>query len=206
MALKDNLKRLREQAGYAQAKDFSKIAGIPYSSYAPYERGSWPNENNLIKIAAALHVSIDELLGYDPTQTDKTEKIIAFFRRIGYSVNHVIYHIFTEEEKRPGYEIIAKNDYPFLIRSNEDLISLYNKIIFDPFSNEILDKQRYSTALEILLSYDKEHRDHDREKVEQAAGKDALYLDGSMIVKKLFPKEPQPIESPLVKQIKNKLK
>ena len=49
MALKDNLKRLREQAGYTQAKSFSKVAGIPYSSYAPYERGAWPNEKNLIK-------------------------------------------------------------------------------------------------------------------------------------------------------------
>lgn len=47
MALKDNLKRLREQAGYTQAKSFSKVAGIPYSSYAPYERGAWPNEKNL---------------------------------------------------------------------------------------------------------------------------------------------------------------
>lgn len=48
MAFKDNLKRLRENAGYKQAKDFAKAAGIPYSSYATYERGSWPNEANLI--------------------------------------------------------------------------------------------------------------------------------------------------------------
>lgn len=54
MALKDNLKRLREQAGYTQAKSFSKVAGIPYSSYAPYERGAWPNEKNLTQTSQVL--------------------------------------------------------------------------------------------------------------------------------------------------------
>lgn len=80
MALKDNLKRLREQAGYTQAKSFSKVAGIPYSSYAPYERGAWPNEKNLIKIAKTLHVSIDELLGYSPSQSDELEKWLLFVK------------------------------------------------------------------------------------------------------------------------------
>ena len=64
MALKDNLKRLREQAGYSNGKEFADVLDIAYPRYMTYERGSWPNEEILIRIAAALHVSIDNLLGY----------------------------------------------------------------------------------------------------------------------------------------------
>lgn len=64
MALKDNLKRLREQAGYSNGKEFADVLDIAYPRYMTYERGSWPNEEILIRIAAALHVSIDDLLGY----------------------------------------------------------------------------------------------------------------------------------------------
>lgn len=64
MALKDNLKRLREQAGYSNGKEFADVLDIAYPRYMTYERGSWPNEEILIRIAAALHVSVDDLLGY----------------------------------------------------------------------------------------------------------------------------------------------
>lgn len=73
MSFQDRLKKYREVAGYKQAKDFAKAADIKYSTYATYENGSWPNEKNLIKIAAALHVSIDELLGYAEGATDWIE-------------------------------------------------------------------------------------------------------------------------------------
>ncbi|WP_298762670.1 helix-turn-helix transcriptional regulator [uncultured Megasphaera sp.] len=83
MALKDNLKLLRENAGYEQAKEFAKAAGIPYSSYAVYERGSWPNEANLTKIASTLHVSIDKLLGYNATPIDEWEKCQTRLKQMG---------------------------------------------------------------------------------------------------------------------------
>ena len=83
MALKDNLKRLRENAGYKQAKEFAKAAGIPYSSYAVYERGSWPNEANLTKIASTLHVSMDELLGYSVSQEDEWKKCVMHLKAMG---------------------------------------------------------------------------------------------------------------------------
>lgn len=71
MALKENLIKLRERAGYKQAKEFARAAGIPYSSYIVYEKGSWPNETNLLKIARALRVSIDTLLDYNPEHPDE---------------------------------------------------------------------------------------------------------------------------------------
>lgn len=57
----------RERAGFKQAKDFAKVAGLPYSSYSAYERRAWPNEENLTKIAAALGVSLDTLIGFHAT-------------------------------------------------------------------------------------------------------------------------------------------
>lgn len=72
MSLEDNLRTLRESAGYTNAKDFAQnILHIPYSSYLGYEmRGVWPSEENLIKIADALHVTTDELLGYRVNELD----------------------------------------------------------------------------------------------------------------------------------------
>ena len=74
MKFKDNLKKYREAAGYQQAKDFAAILGIGYTTYMGYEnRGAWPSQENLIKIAMALHVSIDELLGYEGKDADWIE-------------------------------------------------------------------------------------------------------------------------------------
>lgn len=83
IALTANLIRLREQAGYKQAKDFARAAGIPYSSYIVYEKGSWPNEKNLLKIARALHVSIDTLLGYEQKGPSELEIAIKYLKEGG---------------------------------------------------------------------------------------------------------------------------
>ncbi len=65
MSLMHNLRILRERAGYSNAKDFAKQIDVKYSSYLGYEtKGVWPNEETLVKIADALHVTTDELLGH----------------------------------------------------------------------------------------------------------------------------------------------
>ena len=119
MAFKDNLKHLRENAGYKQAKDFAKAAGIPYSSYATYERGSWPNEANLTRIALTLHASIDELLGYVPRNTeDNANRIINQYRAIGAIV--------SKNTIGKGFIVqIGPNRYR--IESEEDLAFIYDK-------------------------------------------------------------------------------
>lgn len=62
----ENLRFYRSNLGLT-GKDFAASVNIPYTKYIAYEnKGAWPNEENLVKIAAALHVSIDELLGYKP--------------------------------------------------------------------------------------------------------------------------------------------
>ena len=65
MSFQENLRMLRERAGYTSAKDFAEIVGISYPTYMGYEnRGREPKYETLCRIAATLHVSIDELLGY----------------------------------------------------------------------------------------------------------------------------------------------
>lgn len=66
MSFQTNLRRFREATGYT-AKDFAALIGIKYSTYVSYEAaGKEPKYDTLRKIAAALSVSIDELLGYEP--------------------------------------------------------------------------------------------------------------------------------------------
>lgn len=107
MSLQDNLKLLRMKLGYKQAKDFAKFAGIPYSSYSAYERGSWPNEENLIKLARALNVSIDTLIGYTPEKVDKFAKAVSLLKEVGYEV--------VEWQETPGIYIVYDTEDPIYL-------------------------------------------------------------------------------------------
>lgn len=186
MSLKDNLRKLREKAGYEQAKDFAKVAKIPYSSYAVYERGSWPNESNLIKIATALHVSIDELLGYDSSYPNKADGILDFFCKIGYSAERIQYQpIEHDKPEQPGFKISTKSGRPFIIESDKDLIKLYQKIIFDKQSNDLIDNQRYTTALECLVDYEKDKTDEKQKKLNSIYLHNMVGASNSLPVDKL---------------------
>lgn len=87
MNFKSNLKKYREIAGYTQAKDFAEKIGVPYQTYMGYEnRGREPKFDTLMKIAAALHVSIDELIGYTLNTPDDLRNAIDTFRQYGFTV------------------------------------------------------------------------------------------------------------------------
>ena len=65
MTFAENLRKCRERAGYT-AKEFAAKLRVKYSTYAAYEnQGSEPKYKTLCIIAAALHVTTDELLGYE---------------------------------------------------------------------------------------------------------------------------------------------
>ena len=82
----ENLRTFRERLG-VNAKEFAAAIGLPYTKYIAYEnKGVEPKYDTLIKIAAALHVSIDDLLGYQP---DKVEYWITLVRRAGLMVERV---------------------------------------------------------------------------------------------------------------------
>lgn len=71
MALKENLRKYRIEAGYHHIKNFAEnILHIKYPTYLSYEnKGSWPDEKNLIKICKALHITPNELLGFETPST-----------------------------------------------------------------------------------------------------------------------------------------
>lgn len=70
MSFQDNLKQYREKAGFS-AKDFAKKIGCAYTTYLTYEnQGREPRFELLTKIAKTLHVSIDDLLGYHPSELE----------------------------------------------------------------------------------------------------------------------------------------
>lgn len=63
---KDRIKKLREDAGFATAKDFAAKLGIPYTRYMTYEnKGSEPKIDMLCRMADVLGITIDELIGHD---------------------------------------------------------------------------------------------------------------------------------------------
>lgn len=147
MAFKDNLKHLRENAGYKQAKDFAKAAGIPYSSYATYERGSWPNEANLTRIALTLHASIDELMGYTPSPLSTIQQIKQDFANVGYELKEEGSTWWRYEITEPGEE------YPFHIKTEDDLKQIYKQIKLDVFRD--LKKVWADNIHDALVDYER---------------------------------------------------
>lgn len=65
MNFQERLIMHRKAAGYKTGKDFSASLGISYPSYMAFEnKGREPKYDTLCKIADALHVTTDELLGH----------------------------------------------------------------------------------------------------------------------------------------------
>jgi len=62
-----NVKKFRQQAGLSQDQ-MARKAGIPYSTYLKIESGTTPNPSiqNVLNIAEALGISLDELVGRKP--------------------------------------------------------------------------------------------------------------------------------------------
>ena len=97
MTFQDNLRYYREKAGYSQAKDFAAAIGVKYSTYIGYEnQGREPKYDTLRRIAEALNVSIDTLLGF--SGVDRYEEYKRLVAEAGYTV----------EEDGDGYISITR--------------------------------------------------------------------------------------------------
>ncbi len=82
MEFSERLKNLRKQAGFTQVDVASKL-GISQQAYASWERGAKkPTQDNLVKIAQILNVSVDYLLGNTGNKktSDVLEDIELLFR------------------------------------------------------------------------------------------------------------------------------
>ena len=94
----DNLRQYREKLGI-NAKDFAAQIGVKYTTYINYEtQGREPRYDILIRIAAALNVSIDELLGHKSPSD---------------------YENYKKRLKQIGLDIYEEPDGKILVRLNE---------------------------------------------------------------------------------------
>lgn len=90
MSLKENLRKYRLAAGYNQVKDFAEnTLHVKYTTYLSYEnRGSWPDEETLIKICNVLHVTPNELLDFE-FEGNKRKKIIQLCKDCGLQLDFI---------------------------------------------------------------------------------------------------------------------
>ena len=92
MEFSERLKELRKQAHLTQVELASKL-GIVQSSYADWERGKKkPTQENLVKIAQILNVSVDYLVGNSEEKSDELDNIELLFRMNSKGL--------TDEEKK----------------------------------------------------------------------------------------------------------
>ena len=80
MEFSERLKDLRKQAGLTQV-DVAEKLGISQPAYASWERGvKKPTQENLVKIAQILNVSVDYLVGNSDEKSDELDNIELLFR------------------------------------------------------------------------------------------------------------------------------
>ena len=111
MAFAERLKELRKQAHLTQV-ELAKRLGIGQSSYADWERGKKkPTQENLVKIAQILNVSVDYLVGNSENKDEDLDNIELLFRMNSKGL--------TDEEK----EVFKKE----LIEVMEERKKLFDK-------------------------------------------------------------------------------
>ena len=111
MEFSERLKKLRKDAGLTQVDVANKL-GISQPAYASWERGiKKPTQDNLVKIAQVLNVSVDYLVGNSEKKSDDLDNIELLFRMNSKGL--------TDEEK----EIFKKE----LIEFMEERKTLFEK-------------------------------------------------------------------------------
>lgn len=80
MGFSERLKESRKQAHLTQV-DIAEKLGISQPAYASWERGTKkPTQENLVKIAQVLNVSVDYLVGNSEEKIDELDNIELLFR------------------------------------------------------------------------------------------------------------------------------
>ena len=97
MEFSERLKELRKQAHLTQVELASKL-GIVQSSYADWERGKKkPTQDNLVKIAQILNVSVDYLVGNSEEKANELDNIELLFRMNSKGLTDEEQDIFRKE-------------------------------------------------------------------------------------------------------------
>ena len=92
MEFSERLKKLRKQAQLTQV-DVAERLGISQPAYASWEHGvKKPTQENLVKIAQILDVTVDYLVGNSEEKSDELDNIELLFRMNSKGL--------TDEEKK----------------------------------------------------------------------------------------------------------
>ena len=99
MEFSERLKKLRKDTGLTQVDVASKL-GISQQAYASWERGiKKPTQDNLVKIAQVLNVTVDYLVGNSDEEimNNKLEDIEILFRKNSEGLTDAEKTIFRQE-------------------------------------------------------------------------------------------------------------
>lgn len=150
MGFSKNLKRMRVAKKISVA-DISKQIGIAENTYRNYEnenRNIWPAEDTLKRIAHALNVSLDELIGYRKTKVNETQ-IQEYCKQLSLKC----------ERDQDNYVITAKKS---IIPQGKKVT--INKSDFDDIKQETKEKTapfitEIEAALFMILAYCQKNND-----------------------------------------------
>lgn len=128
MQFHERLQKLREQAGFSNAKAFAKALHIPYTTYQNYEAGiSEPKASTLVRMANTLHTSIDKLVGHRPPTPDEFEKAAALFHEATggtATLEQEEVHLTSPLSKQKWEWPISKNAF---IQAINDCLETFNR-------------------------------------------------------------------------------
>lgn len=97
MEFSERLKNLRKDAGFTQVDVANKL-GISQPAYASWERGvKKPTQDNLVKIAQILNVSVDYLVGNSEVKSDELDDNELLFRMNSKGLTDEEKEIFKKE-------------------------------------------------------------------------------------------------------------
>ena len=146
-AIGERIKEYRLKRGFTQS-DLAKQADITRIALGNYERGERiPTIDIFARIAMALNASIDELMGYKPGQLSTIQQIKQDFANVGYELKE-------EGSTWWRYEIIEPGEeYPFHIKTEDDLKQIYQQIKLDVFRD--LKKVWADNIHDALVDYER---------------------------------------------------
>lgn len=123
MSFATNLRKYREQAGFKSAKEFADFINLPYTTYINYEKENnsrEPRFNIVSKIADALNISTDQLIGFEKPE-DKTQRYRQKLQNLGFSV--------LFQDVNSGYNVLIENRDGLISEfSSQDFMDLMKKI------------------------------------------------------------------------------
>lgn len=146
-AIGERIKEYRLKRGFTQS-DLANQADITRIALGNYERGERiPTIDIFARIAMALNASIDELMGYKPGQLSTIQQIKQDFANAGYELKEEVSTWWRYEIIEPGEE------YPFHIKTENDLKQIYQQIKCDVFRD--LKKVWADNIHDALVDYER---------------------------------------------------